>query len=157
MGKMRGTTTVLRPRELKMSIHWRRVVLGALLLEIILFTVLVPIGFVSTTVFLVAVPIGCLLFGYLVTRWLLRTLSSGLLLHGALLGVLATAMYFGLVLMQPDGLSSAIAVYGVPLFWFSQAMRIVGCVTGALHVQRRAAVRLPATAPASVSAAKERM
>ena len=80
-----------------------------------------------------------------------------MLLHGALLGVLATAMYFGLVLMQPDGLSSAIAVYGVPLFWFSQAMRIVGCVTGALHVQRRAAVRLPATAPASVSAANERV
>lgn len=127
-----------------MNIHWRRVVLGALLLEIVLFTVLVPISFVSTTAFLVTVPIGCLLFGYLVTRWLLRTLSSGLLLHGMLVGVLATAMYFGLVLMQPDGLSSAVAIYGAPLFWFSQALRIAGCVTGALHDQRRAAVRLPA-------------
>jgi hypothetical protein len=106
-----------------MSIHWRRIVLGALLLEVVLFTVLVPIGFVSTTVFLVAVPIGCFVFGYLVTRWLLRTLSSGWRLHGTLVGVMATAMYFGLVFMQPDGLSSAIAIYGVPLFWFSQAMR----------------------------------
>ena len=43
-----------------------RVVLGALLLEMTLFAVLVPIGFVSATVFLVAVPIGCFLFGYLV-------------------------------------------------------------------------------------------
>ena len=140
-----------------MSIHWRRVLLAALLLEIVLFTVLVPISFVSTTAFLVAVPIGCFLFGYLVTRWLLRTLSSGLLLHGVLVGVLATAMYFGLVLMQPDGLSSAIAVYGVPLFWFSQVMRIAGCVAGALHDRQRAAVRLPAAASTSVSAAKELM
>jgi hypothetical protein len=135
-----------------MSIHWRRVVLGAVLLEIVLFTVLVPIGFVSTTAFLVSVPIGCFVFGYLVTRWLLRTLSSGFLLHGTLVGIVATAMYFGLVFMQPDGLSSAIAVYGVPLFWFSQAMRIAGCVTGALRDQRQAAIRLPAG-----SAAKERV
>ena len=135
-----------------MSIHWRRIVLGALLLEIFLFTILVPISFVSTTVSLVAVPIGCFVFGYLVTRWLLRTLSSGLFLHGTLVGVVATAMYFGLVFMQPDGLSSAIAVYGVPLFWFSQAMRIAGCVTGALHGQRRAELRLQVE-----SAAKERV
>ena len=139
-----------------MSIHWRRVVLGALVLEIVLFAVLVPISFVSTMVFLVAVPIGCFVFGYLVTRWLLRTLSSGMLLHGTLVGVVATAMYFGLVFMQPDGLSSAIAIYGVPLFWFSQAMRIAGCVTGALHDQRRAAARLPTSAPVSVRDAKER-
>jgi hypothetical protein len=140
-----------------MSIHWRRVVLGALLLEMVLFAVLVPISFVNTTVFLVAVPIGCFVFGYLVTRWLLRTLSSGMLLHGTLLGVVATAMYFGLVFMQPDGLSSAIAIYGVPLFWFSQAMRIAGCVTGALYDQRRAAARLPTSAPVSVRDAKERV
>jgi hypothetical protein len=61
-----------------------------------------------------------------------------------------TTMYFGLVFMQPDGLSSAIAVYGVPLFCFSQAMRIAGCVTGAIHDQRRAELRLQAG-----SAAKE--
>jgi hypothetical protein len=147
----------LRPKVKDMNIHWVRVVLGALLLEIVLFTVLVPISFVSTTVFLAAVPIGCFVFGYLVTRWLLRALSSGLLLHGALVGIAATAMYFGLVFMQPDGLSGVIAVYGAPLFWFSQAMRIAGCVTGAFHDERRAAARLTAGAPVSVHAAKERM
>jgi hypothetical protein len=130
-----------------MSIHWVRVVLGALLLEIVLFAVLVPISFVSTTLFLIAVPIGCFVFGYLVTRWLLRTLSSGLLMHGVLVGIVATAMYFGLVFMQPEGLSSAIAVYGAPLFWFSQAMRIAGCVTGALHSGRRAGARSATAAP----------
>jgi hypothetical protein len=135
-----------------MSIHWVRVVLGALLLEIVLFAVLVPIGFASTTLFLVAVPIGCFVFGYLVTRWLLRTLSSGLLLHGTLVGIVATAIYFGLVFMQPDGLSSAIAVYGAPLFWFSQAMRIAGCVTGAVDDALRAGTRSSAAVVVSRSA-----
>jgi energy-coupling factor transporter transmembrane protein EcfT len=133
-----------------MSIHWVRVVLGALLLEIVLFAVLVPISFVSTTLFLIAVPIGCFVLGYLVTRWLLRSISSGLLLHGVLVGIVATAMYFGLVFMQPEGLSSAIAVYGAPLFWFSQAMRIAGCVTGALHSGRRAGARSTTAAPERV-------
>jgi hypothetical protein len=140
-----------------MKIHWMRIVLGALLLEVVLFGVLVPISFVSTTVFLVAVPIGCFVFGYIVSRWLLRRLSSGSLLHGTLLGVVATAMYLALVFMQPDGLSSAIAVYGVPLFWFSQAMRIAGCMTGAVHGPRRAAARLPPAPPPSALDATERV
>ena len=124
-----------------MNIRWMRVVLGALLLELVLLVTLVPISFVDLTLFLTAVPIGCFVFGYLVTRWVLRTLSSGALLHGGLIGIAATAMYFGLVVSQPDGLASAIQIYGAPLFWFSQAMRIAGCLAGGLHQQRRAAAR----------------
>jgi hypothetical protein len=133
-----------------MNIHWTRVILGALLLELILFAVLVPIGFVNTTVFLTAVPIGCLVFGYLVTRWLLRNVQSALLLHGALVGLVATAMYFGLVFMAPGGLSSAVATYGVPLFYFSQAMRIAGCLAGAAH-RRRVSAGLAAASPGPVA------
>ena len=134
-----------------MHIRWLNVILGALLLEAILFAVLVPIGFVNTTLFLTAVPIGCLVFGYLVTRWVLRSLRSDLPLHGALIAVLATAMYFGLVVMAPGGLSSAVATYGVPLFYFSQAMRIAGCLLGAVHLQRRVSAALP---PASRAGAR---
>ena len=124
-----------------MNIRWMRVVLGALLLEIALFAVLVPISFVNLTLFLTAVPIGVFAFGYLVTRWLLRNLSTGLLLHGALIGTVATVMYFGLVLAQPGGIAAAVAAYGAPLFYFSQAMRIAGCVAGAMHEQRRRSAR----------------
>ena len=133
-----------------MNIHWIRVVLGALLLELVLFVVLVPIGFVNTTIFLVAVPIGCFVFGYLVTKWLLRTMTSGWVLHGALVGIVATAMYFGLAMMGPGGLAAAVATYGAPLFYFSQAMRIGGCVAGALQQQRRAAAGLSPAPRASV-------
>lgn len=55
-----------------MPVRWMRVVLGALLLEIVLFVTLVPLTFVSTTLFLTAVPIGLFVFGYLVTKWVLR-------------------------------------------------------------------------------------
>ena len=120
-----------------MKIHWMRVVLGALLLEIVLFAVLVPIRFVNVTLFLIAVPIGVFAFGYFVTKWLLKKVSTRLVLHGALVGMVATVMYLGLVLAQPGGIAAAVAVYGAPLFYFSQAMRIAGCVAGAIHERRR--------------------
>lgn len=121
-----------------MGVRWMRVVLGALLLEIVLVVTLVPLSFVNLTLFLIAVPIGAFAFGHLVTWWVLRKHPSNALLHGTLIGLVATAIYFGLVLAQPDGLASAVATYGVPLFWFSQLTRIAGCMTGGMHVQRRA-------------------
>jgi hypothetical protein len=113
-----------------MNVRWLRVVLGALLLEIVLLVVLIPISFINMTLFVIAVPIGVFLFSYLVTRWLLRNVTSGRLVNGLLIGVVATAMYLGLVLMQPGGLAAAIAVYGVPMFYLGQALRIAGCVAG---------------------------
>ena len=115
-------------------IHWLRIVLGALLLEVVLFVTLVPLSFVNTTLFLVVVPIGCLAFGYLVTRWVLRRVTSRRVLHGALIGILATAIYFGLVLAQPGGMASVVAIYGVLLFWSNNALRIAGCVLGGMRL-----------------------
>ena len=119
-----------------MNIRWLRVVLGALLLEILLFAVLVPISFVNMTLFLFAVPIAVFVFGFLVTRWLLRSVTSGRLANGFLIGVVATAMYFGLVQMQPGGVAAAVAVYGAPLFYLVQVLRIAGCVAGAVRQRR---------------------
>jgi hypothetical protein len=45
----------------------------------------------------------------------------------------------GLVFAQPGGFAAAVGRYGVPLFWFSQAMRIAGCVAGAARNPRPAA------------------
>jgi hypothetical protein len=122
-----------------MSIRWMRVILGALLLEVVLLVTLVPLSFLNMTLFLTAVPIGVFVFGYLVSWWILRKVPSALMLHGALIGIAATAMYLGLVFAQPGGFAAAIGTYGVPLFWFSQAMRIAGCVAGAARNSRPAA------------------
>ena len=120
-----------------MTIYWRRVIGGAFLLELVLFAVLVPIGSVNQTLFLVAVPIGALAFGYLVTLGVLRKVRSGLWINAALLGFLATAIYFGIVIASA-GIDAAIATYGLPLFVFANAMRLAGCLMAAFHLQRGA-------------------
>jgi hypothetical protein len=118
-----------------LSIRWIRIVLGALLLEVVLFVTLVPLSYVNMTLFLTAVPIGVFVFGYLVSWWVLRNVRSAPVLHGALIGIAATAMYLGLVFAQPGGFAGAVSTYGVPLFWFSQVVRIVGCVAGAARAR----------------------
>ena len=80
-----------------MKIHWLRVVLGALLLEFVLFVVLVPISFINATLFLVAVPVGVFAFGYLVTSWLLYTGSGRISRFGTSrrLGIRLLALGYG--------------------------------------------------------------
>lgn len=122
-----------------MSIRWMRVILGALLLELVLVVTLVPLSLVNMTLFLTAVPIGVFVFGYLVSWWILRKVPSAPMLHGALIGIVATAMYLALVFAQPGGFAAAVGTYGVPLLWFSQALRIAGCMAGAARNPRPAA------------------
>lgn len=113
-----------------MNIRWLRVMAGGLLLEVVLIVTLVPLIFVNMTLFLIAVPIGVVVFGYLVTRWILRKVASARVLHGALIGIVATAVYLGLVFAQPGGYASVVAIYGAPLFWLCNVLRIAGCVAG---------------------------
>ena len=122
-----------------MSIRWMRVILGALLLEVVLLVTLVPLSFINMTLFLTAVPIGAFVFGYLVSWWMLRRVPSAPLLHGALIGVVAMAIYFGLVFAQPGGYAAAVDTYGAALFWFGQALRTAGCIAGAARNRRRVA------------------
>jgi hypothetical protein len=138
-----------------MKINWVRIVLGALLLEVVLFAVLVPLSLVNLTLFLVTVPIGCFVLAALVTSWLLRKTPTDLILHGTLVGIVATVMYFGLVFGSPDGLAGTVALYGTLLFWFSQAMRIAGCVAGAAHQHRRRHGVLPSPSRTPVAGGKE--
>jgi hypothetical protein len=118
-----------------MKIHWTRITLGALLLEIVLMVTLTPLSLVSRRVFLVAVPIGVFVFGYLVSWRILRTVPTPRI-HGALLGAAATAMYIGLITVAPGGFQAAVSTYGAPLFWFCQAMRVAGCIAGAARSQQ---------------------
>jgi hypothetical protein len=114
-----------------MDIRWGRVAGGALLLELLLMITLTPLSLIGRTVFLTAVPIGVLVLGYLVSRWVLRRVRQDRLANGALLGVIATALYFGLVAAAPGGFQAAVDTYGAPLFWFCQALRVAGTVAGA--------------------------
>jgi len=118
-----------------MTIYWGRAIAGALLLELVLFAVLVPISSVNRSLFLVAVPVGTLVFGYLVTFGVFRKARSGLWVNAALLGFVATAIYFGIVIAS-TGMAGAIATYGLALFVFANAMRLAGCLIAAFRLQR---------------------
>ena len=121
-----------------MTIYWGRVIGGAFLLELILFAVLVPIGAVNRTLFLLAVPIGAFVFGYLVTWWMFRMKRSAVWVNSALLGLLATVIYL-VIVVASTGIGAAIATYGLTLFAFANAMRIAGCLGAAFYFQWRAA------------------
>ena len=120
--------------------RWGRIVGLAIALEAVLFATLVPlISRLGFTSLMVAIGAGCAIFGY-VAGWLVaRGLSSGAALHGALVGVIATLIYLGINLTQPGGIMAAVAFYGAPLFVGVNALRIVGCVAGALTAKRPAA------------------
>jgi hypothetical protein len=90
-------------------------------------------GGTDFTVFFITVPIGCFAGGYLVGAWLSKPLTSQHVLHGALMGVVATLIYLALGAVQPGGIGPVIAGYGVVLFWANNALRIAGATLGATY------------------------
>ena len=132
-------------------IRWLRVVVAGILLEFALVAVLVPVGAIfgappglgsnqtgSYAVFLTAVPVGCLVLGYLAGWMVVRRVSAHFVAHGLLVGVVATAFYLVMTsLVAEGGLPTAIAAYGTVHFWATQVLRIAGCTLGGgLHRER---------------------
>jgi hypothetical protein len=136
------STTVQPPATpARTQLHWGRIVGGAFLLELLLFVVLIPIGIVygmpggpsaSTdyTIFFTAVPIGCFVGSYAISAWMLRKVALRRVLHGTLLGGVATLLYLAICATQPGGVAAVIAGYGPLRFWGFNALRIVGAVLG---------------------------
>ena len=118
-------------------VRWGRVVGLAFALEAALFATLVPIqSLLTLRVWFAAIAFGCAIFGYIAGRLAARGLTSGAVLNGFLVGVLATVIYLAVCMAGPGGLPAAIAFYGAPLYVLVNALRIIGCTLGALHQAR---------------------
>ena len=118
----------------------------AFALEAALFVTLVPLQKpLAQRTWFVAVAIGCAVFGYIAGRLVARGLTSRAVLHGLLVGVLATIIYLVLCMVGPGGLAAAVAFYGAPLYVSVNALRIAGCTAGAMHGKTGETIR-PATA-----------
>lgn len=116
-----------------------RIVAGAFLLEFVLVIVLIPpAALVGMERVIPFVYPSLLVFGFLVTWWILRKVPHRSVAHGTLIGIVATAMYVLLTLANPDGISAVIEAYGVFGFIAGNGLRILGCVAGgyALQMQR---------------------
>src|SRR5215472_7633968 len=117
--------------------RWGRIVGLAFALEAALFVTLVPLQKpLALKPWFVAVAIGCALFGYIAGRLAARGLTARGALHGLLIGVIATTIYLALCMLGPGGLPAAVSLYGAPLYVLLNLLRIVACVTGAMHASK---------------------
>lgn len=131
-----------------MSIHWLRVLLGGVLIEVVLAIVLIG-GFAAAGVNIAArvsaasalvIGIGCFAAAFLLVLWLCRGIQHHLVLHGFLMGLVATLIYLGLVAGSGQ-MSTALAAYGPATFVIVNAARLAGGVLGGVACQRGATVR----------------
>src|SRR5690348_7433602 len=111
-----------------MSIQWGRVLLAALLMEIILFAVAIPLFLGGEGRLLVyVVPPLALIATFAVTVWLGRGFKTRFVLHGVLIGVIGTLMYIALTRAQPEPWQ----------YWVAHALKIVGGAAGGVVLARR--------------------
>lgn len=126
-----------------MKLNWPRVLLGGFLIEVVLAVVLIG-GFaaagvdIATGVSMMSaliIGVGCFATGFLIVLWLGREIQGHLVLHGFLMGLVATLLYVGLVVGSGQ-MSSALAAYGPLTFAVVNAARLAGALAGGLACAR---------------------
>ena len=121
-----------------MKIRWIRIVVAAVLFEVALIALTVVVSlFMPVEAFLSYVPAVVFVVGFPFGMWVVRKAASGFILHGTLVGVVATLIYLALVLGQFGSLTPVIEMYGPVSFFLANALKILGCVAGAYAQSRR--------------------
>jgi hypothetical protein len=120
-------------------LRWGWIVAGAVILEVGLIIFFIPmLRFTDISRLAPFAGIGTFGLGFLVSWWVVRKVPGRRLLHGALIGVLATIIYVGLCMTNPDGgIASVVAMYGPVLFVVGNGLRIVGTMAGAWYYGSR--------------------
>ena len=119
------------------QVRWLRVVIAAFVIEAALMTMVPLIPLLGQDFVLkVIVPIACLVVPFVVAFVATRPLAAARGLHGLLIGVVATVMYFALV-VGFFSIAEASASYGLPLFFGVNALRIVSAAAGGYFADRR--------------------
>ena len=132
-------------------IRWGRIAIGAVLLEAVLIAAAIPLlGFVANplapgaqnasgdyTIFFVSVAVACFVVGTLAGWWVARPLSSQFMLHGALTGIVATAIYLAICSIPPTTIPAVVAAYGPFWFFLANGLRIIGATLGAAYHGRK--------------------
>jgi len=76
--------------------------------------------------FLVSIPLACVVMPFLLTLWVCRRVESRFVLHGALVGIVATIFYVALAWKQPQPL----------LYIISHGLKVVGGMAGGMVAAR---------------------
>jgi len=109
-------------------IHWLRILLGGFLAEVSVIALVIPISllFGKKTVPYVAL-LGSLLACFVFAIWVGRRLNSRFVLHGILVGLVATLIYVALTRGGPEPLAYLVA----------HALKILGGAAGGFVAARR--------------------
>ena len=110
------------------KIHWLRVLLGGFLAEATVFVIVIPVllKFGQHPLLYVA-PVASLLMCFLFAIWVGRHVESRFILHGTLVGVVATLIYVGLTLARPEPFAYIVA----------HGLKILGGAAGGLVAAQR--------------------
>ena len=124
--------------------RWGRIAIGAVLIEVALIAIAVPLfalvanpfvpggqGSGNFTIFFVTVAVACFVLGAVFGWWVARPLRSQFVLHGALTGIVATAIYLGICSIPPTTIAAVVAAYGPFWFFLANGLCIAGAALGA--------------------------
>ena len=114
-----------------MSIRWDRVVLSALLMELVLLAIAVPLNLSGAgRVNFYVIPPAALIATFAITVWLGRPIKSNFVLHGVLIGVIGTLIYVALTRGQPEPWQ----------YLVSNGLKVVGGAVGGMFLARRSEI-----------------
>jgi hypothetical protein len=108
--------------------------LAGFLAELAVFAIVFPVQyFFGQQAFLTSIPIASALMPFVFAMWVGKRLESGFVLHGALVGLAAAAIYVGLSWGQPQSL----------LYNISHGLKVAGGLAGGMAASRRKAAVAP--------------
>lgn len=125
------------------NIHWGRVVAAAFLSEVavlaIFFTLLLAaklagkpaIASPMSTLDYIDALVSSFVMVFLFTLWVGKRIESGFILHGALIGIVATLLFTVLWVSTTPAWSQP------PLYMLAHALKVLGGIAGGLVVARR--------------------
>lgn len=120
-------------------IQWVRILIGGFLAEASVFAVVIPVFllFGQHALPYAALP-ASLVTCFWFALWVGRRVDSRLVLHGTLVGVVATLLYVGLNLGRPEP----------PAYLVAHVLKILGGAAGGFFAERRRKAISAATADA---------
>ena len=110
------------------SIRWGWILLGGFLTEVVIFAIAIPLSLLAgQNSLLYSAPAASFLAAFVFGMWVGRKAPGRGVLHGALVGVVATIIYVGISLGQPEPVAYVIA----------HVLKVLGGVAGGALASKR--------------------
>ena len=108
-------------------VHWIRVLVGGVLAEAAVFLVVIPVYRIwGEHALLFIVPPSCLVACFVFGIWVARPVESRFVLHGVLVGILATLLYVAMTAARPEPMAYLVA----------HGLKVIGGAVGGLVAGR---------------------